>query len=116
MQIRRAVPNIHSDKFEESRSFFTDFLGMETAMEMDQIITFISPDNDTAQISILHNENLEAPHPDISIEVGDVDDMYAKALHQNIDVVYPVTNEPWGVRRFFVRGPSGTVINILSHL
>jgi hypothetical protein len=29
--------------------------------------------------------------------------------------VHPLTDEPWGVRRFFVRDPSGSVLNILSH-
>jgi hypothetical protein len=30
--------------------------------------------------------------------------------------VYPLTNEPWGVRRFFVKDPSGTIVNVLSHV
>jgi hypothetical protein len=31
-------------------------------------------------------------------------------------IVYPLTDEPWGVRRFFMGDPSGTVINVLAHL
>ncbi|MGA2287514.1 MAG: VOC family protein, partial [Bradyrhizobium sp.] len=30
-------------------------------------------------------------------------------------IVYPLTDEPWGVRRFFVRDPNGAVINVVSH-
>ena len=30
-------------------------------------------------------------------------------------IVYPLTDEPWGVRRFFTRDPQGLVINIVSH-
>jgi hypothetical protein len=30
--------------------------------------------------------------------------------------VYPLSDEPWGVRRFFVQDPSGTVVNVLAHL
>ncbi|MCY7354852.1 MAG: VOC family protein [Lysobacter sp.] len=51
----------------------------------------------------------------MSIEVTDVDQMHAKALAQGIEIVYPLTDEPWGVRRFFVLDPNGVVINILSH-
>jgi hypothetical protein len=29
--------------------------------------------------------------------------------------VHPLTTEPWGVRRFFVRAPDGNVINIAYH-
>jgi hypothetical protein len=31
-------------------------------------------------------------------------------------VVYGPADEPWGIRRFFVRDPSGTVISVLAHL
>jgi len=27
----------------------------------------------------------------------------------------PITNEPWGVRRFFVIDPNGTIINVMCH-
>ena len=27
-----------------------------------------------------------------------------------------LTNEPWGVRRFFVRDPNGAVINVMQHI
>jgi hypothetical protein len=31
-------------------------------------------------------------------------------------VEYGPADEPWGVRRFFVRDPVGKLVNILSHL
>jgi hypothetical protein len=31
-------------------------------------------------------------------------------------VVYPLRDEPWGVRRFFARDPEGTIINVIAHL
>jgi uncharacterized glyoxalase superfamily protein PhnB len=41
---------------------------------------------------------------------------HADALARGLDIVYPLTDEPWGIRRFFVREPSGTVVNVASHL
>ena len=38
---------------------------------------------------------------------------YARRL--GYEIVHPLTDEPWGVRRFFVREPNGKVLNILSH-
>jgi len=32
-----------------------------------------------------------------------------------IPVVYGPVDEPWGVRRFFVRDPDGVVISVLAH-
>lgn len=51
----------------------------------------------------------------MSIEVDDVDAAYARAKGIGAEIVHPLTDEPWGVRRFFVRDPDGHVINVLSH-
>ncbi|HVM14373.1 MAG TPA: VOC family protein [Egibacteraceae bacterium] len=53
--------------------------------------------------------------PYLSIEVGDVDSVHANALERGYEVVHPLTDESWGVRRFFVREPGGLVLNILGH-
>ena len=41
----------------------------------------------------------------ITIEVSDFDKLYEKALLDKWEVVYQITNEEWGVRRFFVKDP-----------
>lgn len=41
---------------------------------------------------------------------------HAEAVRRGLRVVYPLTDEPWGVRRFFVEDPSGTVVNVLARL
>ncbi len=114
MKIRRTVPNIESEDLKKSCNFFEQFLGMEVAMNKDWIITFASESNPTAQISVIRQEP-DIPRSNISIEVDDVDAMYAKAVEQKIKIIYPITDEPWGVRRFFVLDPNGTIVNILSH-
>ncbi len=43
MTIRRVVPNVKSDAFEESREFYTGFLGFTIGMDMGWIMTFVSP-------------------------------------------------------------------------
>ena len=54
-------------------------------------------------------------HADVSIEVDDVDEVHDRALTAGADIVYPLTDEEWGLRRFFVRDPNGTVINVTQH-
>jgi lactoylglutathione lyase len=53
--------------------------------------------------------------PDLSIEVDTLDKVHAEMTAAGFAVVYPLTDEPWGVRRFFVRDPFGRLVNILSH-
>lgn len=116
MSIRRVVPNIQSERFDESRQFYTEFLGFQTAMDMGWVVTFASPDNPTAQVTLLGNPGTDAPHPHLSIEVTDAAVLHAKAVSRGLSVVYPLTDEPWGVRRFSVIDPNGVVINVMSHL
>ena len=47
--------------------------------------------------------------------VADVDAAYAEAQRRGYEVLHPLTDEPWGVRRFFVRDPDGNVLNIVGH-
>ena len=54
-------------------------------------------------------------HPDISIEVDDVDVVHARAIEAGAEIVYPLTDEDWGLRRFIVRDPNGAVINVTQH-
>ena len=113
--VRRVVPDIKSTRMDESRAFYVDFLGLKIGMDMGFVMTFISPSNPTAQISVVRDDGASTPQPNVSVEVGDVDEVHARAIRQRLEIVYPLTDEPWGVRRFFVVDPNGTVLNILSH-
>ena len=117
MSIRRVVPDITSDRLEESRDFYTAFLGFDVAMDMGWIVTFVSPTNPTAQISVVQASQIPAGHPNaaVTVEVADVDAVHKRALTRSLEIVYPLTDEPWGVRRFFVRDPNGVVLNVMSH-
>lgn len=116
MSIRRVVPDITSQRFDESRDFYVGVLGFEIAMDTDWIVTFASPANPTAQVSIMKRDATAPVDPDLSVEVADVDGVYARASRHGDEIVYPLTDEPWGVRRFFVRDPNGFVVNVLSHI
>ncbi len=51
----------------------------------------------------------------ISVGVDDVDAAYEEARQRGLEIIHPLTTEPWGVRRFFVRAPDGNVINVVMH-
>jgi predicted enzyme related to lactoylglutathione lyase len=116
--IHRIVPNIYSNDPEKSKVFYMEFLGMELVMDMEWILTFASKSNPRAQISVLQHDKkdpLDNKPVFLSIEVDDVDFLYAIAKKVGCKITYPLTNEAWGVRRFFVEDPNGATINILSH-
>ena len=116
MSVKRIVPDIKSKHLDASRQFYIDVLGLEVAMDMGFIVTLVSPSNPTAQVSLMRDDDSSTILPQISVEVADVDDVHSRAVSRGLNIVYPLTNEPWGVRRFFVTDPNGTVINVLCHL
>ena len=52
----------------------------------------------------------------LSVEVADVDADHAKAEAVGVEIVYPLTDEPWGVRRFYVADPNEVVVNVMNHV
>ena len=111
--IARAVPNIRSDRPADTRDFFTALLGFDVAMDLGWVVTVTSPTNPSAQVTIVGSDDPAAPG--ISIEVDDVDAVHARAVEQGLEIAYALRDEVWGVRRFMLREPSGTMINVLSH-
>ena len=116
MNIRRVVPDIESHRIDESRDFYAGFLGFNVGMDMGWVITFVSTSNPAAQITLLRADESGSVKPQLSIEVDNVDEVHDRAVERGLKIVYPLTDEPWGVRRFFVADPNGVVVNVLSHL
>ena len=116
MSIKRVVPDIKSDHIDESRDFYADFLGFQVGMDMGWVITMVSPLNPTAQVTLFKGDDPADVHPQVSIEVEDVDQTYERAVERGLKILYPLTTEPWGVKRFFVADPNGIVLNLLSHV
>ena len=114
MQVRRVVPNVRTTTQSESADFY-GVLGFEEVMNLGWIMTLASPGNPTVQLSLMREDRTAPVVPDLSIEVEDVDAAYAAMRERGARIVHPLTDEEWGVRRFFVRDPAGRVVNILSH-
>ena len=111
--VSRAVPNIKSDRPADTREFFVDLLGFEVAMDLGWVVTVASPTNRSVQVTIIGSDDPAAPG--VSVEVDDVDALHARAVELGLEIAYPLRDEGWGVRRFMLREPSGTTVNIVSH-
>jgi len=115
MSISRVVPNIASDKLDACRDFYAGLLGFQVTMDLGWILTFASPSNPTAQLSVVREDASAPVVPQLTVEVADVDAVHARAVRRGLAIVHPLTDEPWGVRRFFVKDPNGVVVNVASH-
>jgi catechol 2,3-dioxygenase-like lactoylglutathione lyase family enzyme len=114
MTVRRIKPNIRSDRFDESRAFYNGVIGLDGGDGLDWIL-FFGTDRREVQLSVMKLDVKAGIHPDVSIEVDDVDAVHERAVAADCEIVYPLTDEEWGLRRFFVRDPNGAVINVTEH-
>jgi uncharacterized glyoxalase superfamily protein PhnB len=114
MAVRRVVPNVQSEAVEESREFY-GLLGFEEVMNHGWIMTLASSSSPGAQVSFMSSDKTAPVTPDMSVEVDDVDAAYAVMRESGAEIVHPLQDEKWGVRRFFVRDPNGRVVNVLGH-
>ena len=100
----------------ESVSFYEEVIGLQVGMDLGWIVSLGSTSNETAQLNLMEREATAAVVPDVTVEVEDVDAVHAAAVRRGSPVVHPLTDEPWGVRRFFVADPNGVVLNVMQHV
>ncbi len=114
------MPVIKTDQPVEVRRFYEGFLGFRVAMDEDGMLMLASRSTPTTQL-IVAWPSTSALDPellmvDVSVEVADVDAAHAVAEAEGLEIVRGLRDEPWGIRRFFVRDPSGRTINVAQHL
>ena len=115
MAVSRVVPDLACKSVGEAKKFYGQVLGLEPVMDLGWITTLADPVNRNAQISLMTCDASAPVVPNASIQVDNVDAAYNAAVKRGAEIVYPLTNEPWDVRRFFVKDPDGHVLNVLSH-
>ncbi len=67
MGVKRIKPNIESDRFEESRTFYVDIFGLEEHEGLDWIL-FFGTDDRALRLSVMKLDIKAGIHPDVSIE------------------------------------------------
>ncbi|AZA89927.1 Glyoxalase-like domain [Chryseobacterium nakagawai] len=113
--VKRIVANIKTDDLIKGDHFYQDILELDVLMDHGWIKTLGTEEEAKVQISFAEQGGNETEVPDLSIEVDNVDEVYDKMKKAGFKIVYDITHEDWGVRRFFVKDPFGKVVNILSH-
>jgi catechol 2,3-dioxygenase-like lactoylglutathione lyase family enzyme len=115
MKVKRIVANFMTPDPSLVNDFYQNILGLELAMDHGWIRTYTSSESMAAQVSFANEGGSDTPVPDLSIEVDDLDEVLRRVQKVELALEYGPVSEPWGVRRFYIRDPSGRLINILQH-
>jgi len=117
MSVKRIVANIPAERIDLARSFYEVVLGLELVMDHGWILTFAGHGEAAApQVSVACEGGSGTPVPDLSIEVDDLEAVFQRATSAGFPIEYGPVEEPWGVRRFYVRDPFGRLVNIVVHI
>ncbi|WP_406629935.1 VOC family protein [Amycolatopsis sp. WGS_07] len=115
--IKRIIAYVEGTDDAATRDFYVNVLGLDVAMD-DPVLGLRGPGDPSGQVLVLPPGSTE-PVPRWGIDLGElaaVERAHAEAVRRGLRVVYPLTDESWGVRRFFVEDPGGTVVNVLAHV
>jgi catechol 2,3-dioxygenase-like lactoylglutathione lyase family enzyme len=113
MDLLRAVPILTVPDVDAAVKEYVELLGLEVLMDLGWVATLGTSGG--AQFSVMSTDQSAPCNPQMSVEVPDVDVAHQRALDSGVEIVHPLQDEDWGVRRFFVRTDAGNVVNVLSH-
>lgn len=117
MQVKRVIANFNALglDLDRARAFYQDVLGLELLMDHGWIRTYGSETKMSVQVSFATEGGSGTPVPDLSIEVDNVGTALQRMKAAGFVIKYGPVDEPWGVRRFFVRDPFGKLVNFFAH-
>jgi predicted enzyme related to lactoylglutathione lyase len=116
MRVTGIHANLPVGDIAAARDFYRDYLGLSVEeFNMGWVARYSSPDGE-ASLQLVTRDATAPQDSVISVHVGaGVDEAYEEAKRRGYEIVHPLTDEAWGLRRFFVRAPDGNVINVVSH-
>lgn len=115
MKVQRIIANLDAADPAAADAFYRGILGLDLVMDHGWIRTYGGADHMRVQVSVASQGGSGTQVPDLSIEVDDLDEALRRVRDAGVAVEYGPVDEPWGVRRFYVRDPFGRLINLLQH-
>jgi uncharacterized glyoxalase superfamily protein PhnB len=118
MTITRIIPEVRSNNLAETRDFYTRILGLVIDMEEGDFLMMSSPTNTSAQLIVNDNGHAGLP-PGFAVDVGNTQQLqqiYQSVIDRGLPLVEPLTDKPWGIRRFSVIDPTGVRVTVISHI
>lgn len=116
MAVRRLVANLAVDDPAALAAFYRQVFELDLLMDHGWILTLGGEGRAHAQFSLGSEGGGGAPVPALSVEVDDLEAVLQRAREAGAAILFGPRDEPWGVRRFFLRDPAGHIVNVLVHL
>ncbi|MBA8821567.1 VOC family protein [Ochrobactrum sp. GPK 3] len=122
MRFSDRYPIIVTAKKDEARDFWLKYLQFDVTFD-SQWFCLLVAENGSASIAFMTPDHPSSPPGPESftgtglcfeMEVADATAAHAELIARGLPVTYPLTNEPFGQRRFGFEDPSGLWIDVVE--
>ncbi len=114
---------IITSKLAETKAFYTEKLGFGITFENDFYLLLHTPNKESELSFLLPDHPSQKPIFQkaftgqgvyLTIELEDVDELYATVKQKGIPIEIEIRDEPWGDRHFAVVDPNGIGIDFVK--
>lgn len=124
MRFSDRYPIVVTAEKDAARDFWADRLGFEVAFDSSWF-SLLTADDGTASIAFMTPDHPSAPPgPDpfsgaglcFELEVADARAAHDELVGRGLPIAYPLTDEPFGQRRFGFADPSGLWVDVVEQI
>ncbi len=120
--MNRAFTNILCSDVEQTASFYQELLGMKRAGDFGWFIVLSHDEMPEFEMGILNKDHETVPDglssgsagSILTFVVHDLEEVHARAVSMQTDIIQEPTDLPYGQRRLMLRDPSGAAIDVSS--
>ena len=119
MDVTRIVPDLPVADVPRANALYAQLFDFAIGMDLGWVGNVGPRDRQAIQLQVMTRDASAPSNPVVSVGVAtpaEVDAVHDRVMAAGLEVVHPLTDEPWGVHRFFFRDPDGNVINVVAHL
>lgn len=120
--LKSLFPDICSTDLAASKQFYTSLFGMTPVFEIDWYIQLQATSDENVQIAFVAKDHSSVPkgfalNPQgvvITLELDEVDPVYARAKALDLEIAQDLHDEEWGQRHFMVKDPNGLLVDVVK--
>ena len=125
MRIVDAYPVIVTDAIGECRDFYTTWFDFDVSFEASWFVLLTSRDERSTSIGFMRPDHPSTPPSPgahlgdgsfLTLQVEDASAEFARVTAAGLHCELPLTDEPWGQRRFGVVDPAGMWVDIVEQI
>ena len=121
MLTRRMDLTVSTNKLEQSRDFYRDYLGFELVFENDNYIEMLAEGSTTMGVSFVSpelsgGEKFTGEGIILSFEVADVDAEFVRLKAAGVRILEELRDKAWGERSFVINDPNGVHVYIYKSI